>query len=86
MAPVTLCATVSGATTAELVAARDRVAGADMVELRLDGLADLSDETPAAVLAGRRLPAIVTCRAGWEGGRFTGSEAAREVILRRALA
>ncbi|MGE0591341.1 MAG: type I 3-dehydroquinate dehydratase [Vicinamibacterales bacterium] len=86
MAPVTLCATVSGATTAELVAARDRVADADMVELRLDGLEDLSVETPAAVLAGRRLPAIVTCRAGWEGGRFTGPEAAREAILRQALA
>jgi 3-dehydroquinate dehydratase / shikimate dehydrogenase len=53
-----------------------------MVELRLDGLADLD---VAAALAGRRVPVIVTCRPTWEGGRFNGSEAERQAILERAL-
>jgi 3-dehydroquinate dehydratase/shikimate dehydrogenase len=67
---------------AELVAARDAVAGADMVELRLDGVAG-ADATHA--LFGRKLPAIVTCRAAWEGGRFDGSEEDRLRLLRDAL-
>jgi 3-dehydroquinate dehydratase/shikimate dehydrogenase len=36
-------------------------------------------------LQGCRAPVIATCRAAWEGGRFTGSEEQRKAILRRAL-
>jgi 3-dehydroquinate dehydratase len=50
---------------AELRAARDAVKDADLVELRLDGVADLD---VAGALAGRRRPVIVTCRPSWEGG------------------
>jgi 3-dehydroquinate dehydratase/shikimate dehydrogenase len=32
------------------------------------------------------VPAVVTCRASWEGGRFNGSEEERQAILLRALA
>ena len=78
-----VCATVTGATTAELRANRDRVRGADLVELRLDYV-DRPDV--AAALAGRTTPAIVTCRPAWEGGRFTGSERERLDLLRAALA
>jgi 3-dehydroquinate dehydratase/shikimate dehydrogenase len=67
---------------AELLAARDAATAADMVELRLDGVADLD---VAGALAGSRLPVVVTCRPHWEGGRFTGSEEDRKAILRRAL-
>jgi 3-dehydroquinate dehydratase / shikimate dehydrogenase len=67
---------------AELLAARDTVTRADMVELRLDGVGDL-DVAPA--LVGRTLPAIVTCRPTWEGGRFDGSEERRRAILSEAL-
>jgi 3-dehydroquinate dehydratase/shikimate dehydrogenase len=67
---------------AELLSARDAVRLADMVELRLDGVADVD---VAGALAGRRRPAIVTCRASWEGGRFDGSEEERYAILARAL-
>jgi 3-dehydroquinate dehydratase/shikimate dehydrogenase len=73
--------TVGAATTAELRRARDEVSEADLVELRLDTVAD---PDAAAALAGRTRPAIVTCRAAWEGGQFQGSEEERIRILRQA--
>jgi 3-dehydroquinate dehydratase/shikimate dehydrogenase len=78
-----LCETVTGRTTAELVAARERATVGDLVELRLDGVEAL--ELPRA-LSGRRTPVVVTCRPVWEGGRFDGSEDERLAILRQALA
>ncbi len=78
-----LCVTVTAPTTAELRRKRDEVAGADMVELRVD---TVSDPDVAGALQGRRLPAIVTCRPEWEGGQFRGSEEQRRAILREALA
>jgi 3-dehydroquinate dehydratase/shikimate dehydrogenase len=62
--------------------AREAAPEADMVELRLDFL-----ERPdvARVLEGRNKPVIVTCRASWEGGHFSGSEADRRQILESAL-
>lgn len=67
---------------AELLAARDAAVSGTMVELRLDGVANLD---VARALAGRRLPAVVTCRAMWEGGQFDGSEEERRAILTAAL-
>ncbi|MEQ1896322.1 MAG: type I 3-dehydroquinate dehydratase [Vicinamibacterales bacterium] len=83
-----LCETVTGSTIAELRAARDAAsgvdgAGADMVELRLDGVADLD---VAGALAGRTTPVVVTCRPTWEGGRFDGAEETRRRVLAEALA
>ncbi len=78
-----LCVTVTATSTAELRRRRDGVRDADLVELRLDGV---SDPDVAGALAGRRLPAIVTCRPTWEGGRFDGSEEERRRILGEALA
>jgi 3-dehydroquinate dehydratase / shikimate dehydrogenase len=83
MTPSLLCETVTGATMAELTAARDAAAAADMVELRLDGVGDLD---VAQALEGRRAPVIVTCRPAWEGGRFAGSEEERRAVLAQALA
>jgi 3-dehydroquinate dehydratase/shikimate dehydrogenase len=77
-----LVETVTGRTMADLRAARDAVTRADMVELRLDGVQDVD---VAGALAGRTLPAIVTCRPAWEGGRFDGSEERRHAILGEAL-
>ena len=77
-----LCETVTGASMRELLAAREAATVGDMVELRLDGVPDLD---VAGALHGRRTPAVVTCRAAWEGGRFDGSEEERRAILRRAL-
>jgi 3-dehydroquinate dehydratase/shikimate dehydrogenase len=78
-----LCVTVTAPTTAELRRRRDEVAGADMVELRVDAV---SDPDVAGALEGRRLPAIVTCRPEWEGGHFRGPEETRRAILQQALA
>jgi 3-dehydroquinate dehydratase/shikimate dehydrogenase len=77
-----LCETVTGATMRELLAARDAATAGDMVELRLDGVRDVD---VAGALQGRRVPAVVTCRASWEGGKFHGSEDERRAILRRAV-
>ena len=76
-----LCETVTGQSTAELRMARD-AAVADMVEVRLDGVADLD---VAGALAGRSKPVVVTCRPQWEGGRFAGSEEERHRILAEAV-
>jgi 3-dehydroquinate dehydratase / shikimate dehydrogenase len=78
-----LCVTVTAETMAGLRARRDAVVDADLVELRLD---TVRDPTAAAALAGRRRPAIVTCRPTWEGGSFAGSEDERKRILADALA
>jgi 3-dehydroquinate dehydratase/shikimate dehydrogenase len=73
-----LCVTVTGTTMAELRARRDDVHDADLVEMRLDGVAD---PDPAGAVADRRLPVILTCRPAREGGRFDGSEEERCRIL-----
>ncbi|MGE4053898.1 MAG: shikimate dehydrogenase [Vicinamibacterales bacterium] len=78
-----ICATVTAATTAELRRRRDAVVGADLVELRLDSVAD---PDVAGALAGRRTPVIVTCRPTWEGGAFAGTEEERQRLLNEALA
>ena len=77
-----LCETVTGRSMTELLAARDDATHGDMVELRLDGVADLD---VAGALQGRRVPVVVTCRPPWEGGRFEGSEDTRSAVLARAL-
>ena len=77
-----LCVTVTAATTAELRRRRDAVGDADLVELRLDSVAD---PDVAGALAGRRRPVIVTCRPSWEGGSFKGDETTRRGLLAQAL-
>jgi 3-dehydroquinate dehydratase / shikimate dehydrogenase len=83
MANPLVCVTVTAPTMAELRRRRDAVVDADLVELRLDSVADPS--APGA-LAGRRRPVIVTCRPSWEGGGFKGSEEERRTLLGDALA
>src|SRR5690242_1514332 len=78
-----LCVTVTAPTTAELRRRRDRVADADLVELRLDSVAD---PDVAGALAGRTRPVVITCRPAWEGGQFAGSEEERIRLLADALA
>ena len=82
MAKAQLCATVTAETTAQLRSRRDEVVGADLVELRVDGVRALDLE---GALADRRLPVLVTCRPTWEGGRFDGADEERRRVLERAL-
>jgi 3-dehydroquinate dehydratase/shikimate dehydrogenase len=62
-------------------------AGARLIEWRIDALAEEPDAIRAVAELVRRSPApcIVTCRPTWEGGSFTGEEAAR-IALFEALA
>ena len=62
-----LCVTVTGRTMEEVRRARDGAIGADIIEVRLDGV-----ESPdaAGAIEGRLRPVIVTCRPAWEGGAF----------------
>ena len=83
MRPAKLCVTVTADSMAELRRRRDDVGDADMVELRLDTVADPS---AAAALAGRRKPVLITCRHQSQGGHFTGSEDERRAILQEAIA
>ena len=80
-----ICETVMASSVDDLREVRDRSA-ADMVELRLDAVAGLDVTRVASALEGRRRPAIVTCRARWEGGHFQGSERERLGILAAGLA
>jgi 3-dehydroquinate dehydratase/shikimate dehydrogenase len=77
-----LVETVTGHTMAELIAARDAVTRAHMVEVRLDGVADVDVR---GALKGRNRPVIVTCRPAWEGGLFDGSEERRRALLLEAV-
>jgi 3-dehydroquinate dehydratase / shikimate dehydrogenase len=77
-----ICETVIASSMTELRRARDRATAADLVELRLDGVADLD---VAGALEGRTKPVIVTCRPSWEGGAFRGGEDERLRILSEAV-
>lgn len=79
-----LCITVTGKDAEAIRQARIAAeADADLVELRLDSM-DRPDA--AAALAGRRKPAIVTCRPLREGGMFDGPEEHRRRVLDEAHA
>jgi 3-dehydroquinate dehydratase/shikimate dehydrogenase len=78
-----LCVTITAPTMAELRERRDKIADADLVELRLDSV---RDPDVAGALEGRRTPVIITCRPQWEGGRFAGAEEERRRMLEAALA
>lgn len=78
-----LCVTVAAPTLAELRAQRDASVGADLIELRLDSVADPDVRGALAGFDHARL--IVTCRPKWEGGHFSGSESDRKRILTEAL-
>lgn len=83
MTTTRLCVTVTAGSTAELLARRDAAAAAaDLVELRLDGVADLDLR---AALAGCRVPLIATCRPRWEGGLYDGPEEQRLACLEQAF-
>src|SRR5262245_23686196 len=76
-----ICETVTADNMRDLRRLRD-ASVADMVELRLDGVADID---VAGALQGRTRPVVLTCRASSEGGRFDGAEDDRLRILADAI-
>jgi len=62
-------------------------AGAELLELRLDYLADPTPDIVCKLVAEAKksnLPVIATCRPIWEGGQYGGSEPQRQAILAAA--
>jgi 3-dehydroquinate dehydratase/shikimate dehydrogenase len=81
-----ICQTIAVPTLKALRAERDEVrpgGPVSMIELRLDHLAP-GELDVAGALAGRTLPVVVTCRPVRQGGQFTGTEDARQHVLREA--
>jgi len=67
---------------------RAAAAGAEMLELRLDYLAEPTPEVVRQVVAAAKdtaLPVIATCRGRWEGGAFAGDENERNCLLAQAV-
>jgi 3-dehydroquinate dehydratase/shikimate dehydrogenase len=58
--------------------------GAKLVELRLDYIN--GDVNLKRLIADRPCPVVVTCRRAVDGGKFTGSEEQRVLLLRTAIA
>src|SRR5262245_33501386 len=81
-----LVVSLSAGSSSELARrARDGAGGADIVELRVDGL-DRPDLDALREL-GRELgkPILLTCRSAREGGSFQGTENERLAIVHRAI-
>ena len=81
-----ICGVVTGRTSAEAGKLLEKIsgAGADAAELRIDFLKKPSAENAAKLVKKAKrlgLETIVTCRPGWEGGKFRGSEGERKKIL-----
>ena len=76
-----LCVSVAGATPAEALAlAKSSEAVADVIEVRLDGMAD--PDIPL-FLKSLSKPLLFTNRPAWEGGNCTGEEMARINLLKK---
>lgn len=84
MAKPLLCATVVANGHDLAVAIANAVApNADLVEIRLDALAD---PDPARLVRECRAPLVLTCRPPRQGGAYAGPEEERIDLLRRSVA
>ncbi|HKJ64910.1 MAG TPA: type I 3-dehydroquinate dehydratase [Desulfopila sp.] len=79
-----ICVSIGKASPELALAQVDAVAAkADVIEIRLDSL----KKPVVTPFLSRINPALLfTCRASWEGGAFTGEEAARIALLDEAVA
>ncbi len=81
--PCKICVAISGTTSAEILAmARSAAALADVLEIRLDGMAE---PAIAPFIGQLTTPLLFTNRAAWEGGNFAGTEEARVKLLHEAI-
>ncbi|MFQ5887416.1 MAG: type I 3-dehydroquinate dehydratase [Candidatus Hydrothermarchaeales archaeon] len=84
-----ICAAVIGTTVDDFLAVVGGIEGADLIEIRADGLKDPDPAKVKKLLksVGREteLPFILTNRVMDEGGAFMGSEAERLLILKKNM-
>lgn len=64
-----------------------RLAGADLVEFRLDAFLEEASQIDACVrlVGDSPLPCIATCRPSWEGGEYEGDEHTRMALFERLI-
>jgi 3-dehydroquinate dehydratase/shikimate dehydrogenase len=77
---------VIGRTRHKMVQAEIREAhrqGAGLIEIRLDYLRNVPDFK--RLLADKPCPLVATCRRAEDGGKWAGTEAARQMLLRQAI-
>ncbi len=81
-----LCVTIGRGRHRHLIAEHKHLAeqGCKLVELRLDFL--MTPPNLKRILTERRCPVVVTVRREKDGGRWTKSEEARQMLLRQAIA
>ena len=75
-----VCTSLTASTVQDMLdeAQEAIAAGADIVELRIDYLTDFHPESDLPqLLNGCSIPAIVTYRPSWEGGKYEGDESER---------
>ncbi len=78
-----ICVSIAGENTADaLEKAQNAAATADVLEIRLDSLANCS---PAPFLDALDTPLLFTNRPEWEGGNFKGEEEERISLLEEAV-
>ncbi|MGW8160708.1 MAG: type I 3-dehydroquinate dehydratase [Desulfobulbales bacterium] len=81
--PAGICVSVAGTRTDQALAIARRAADqADVIEIRLDSLVQPEIEP---FVEGLTKPLLFTNRPEWEGGSFTGTEAARIGVLLQAV-
>ncbi len=81
-----ICVSIGRGRHKHLIAEHARMVeqGAELVELRLDYIVRAINLK--RILADRPGPVIVTCRREKDGGKWSGSEAERQMVLRTAIA
>lgn len=84
-----VCAAVIGSSIDDFLAVIRKIKGADLVEIRADGLSDPSPKKVKKLLkrvkAETNLPFILTNRVLDEGGAFTGGEEERLLIIKENI-
>ncbi|MDD5759643.1 MAG: type I 3-dehydroquinate dehydratase [Desulfobulbaceae bacterium] len=81
--PGKICVALSGATSQEILAlAQGAAAQADLLEIRLDTMAE---PAVSPFIGALPKPLLFTNRAAWEGGSFSGNEDERIAFLQEAV-
>lgn len=84
MTPTLLVGAVAAHSVESLVRMAARgTRGADVVEVRLDAVAGVTEKDLTTIRAATDAPMILTCRCREQGGAFTGSESERLALLAR---